>query len=283
MVGKDNVVGQGCLVPSETRVEASIVIENVTKTFAATGREVRALGPVSLHVQPREFLTIVGPSGCGKSTLINLVAGLFPVTSGTIRIDGAPVAGVPKDIGYVFQQYTRTLLPWRTVYRNAELGLEIRGVPFHARRAPVLRALEMMGLVETAEQRPYELSGGMQQRLVIARTLAYNPRVLLMDEPFGALDAQTRELLQDDLLRIAAAERKTTIFITHDIREALYLGDRVVVMSARPGRILEIVQPGFPQPRRPEVKLDLEFTRLAAAIWGLLRPEVAGRARGGSP
>jgi NitT/TauT family transport system ATP-binding protein len=207
------------------------------------------------------------------------VAGLLPPTSGEIRIDGVPVTGVPKDIGFVFQQYTRTLLPWRTVYRNAELGLELRGVPEAARREPVVRALWMMGLEDFAQQRPYELSGGMQQRLALARTFAYNPRILLMDEPFGALDAQTRELLQDDLLRVVGAERKTTLFITHDIREALYLGDRIVVMSARPGRILEIVEPGFPQPRRPELKLTPEFSKLAAEMWDLLRPETTLRMR----
>lgn len=262
-------------------MKAFIDIREVTKTFSRDGREVCALGPITLEVASQEFLTVVGPSGCGKSTLINLIAGLLPMTAGEIRIDDTPVTRVPADIGFVFQQYTRTLLPWRTVYRNAELGLEIRGVPAEKRRAPVMHALEMMGLAEFIEQRPYELSGGMQQRLVIARTLAYQPRLLLMDEPFGALDAQTREIIQDDLLRIVGAERKTMVFITHDIREALYLGDRVVVMSARPGRILEILEPGFSQPRTPEVKLTPEFTKLVAEIWNLLRPEaVIGTTKG---
>lgn len=251
-----------------------IDVREVVKSFPRNGEAVRVLGPITLQIGSEEFLTIVGPSGCGKSTLINLVVGLQPVTAGEIRIDGVRVTGMPKDVGFVFQQYGRTLLPWRTVYRNAELGLELRGVPKEERRAPVMRALEMMGLSHFLDQRPYELSGGMQQRLVLARTLAYNPRILLMDEPFGALDAQTRELLQDDLLRIVRAERKGTVFITHDIREALYLGDRVVVMSARPGRILKVIKPEFQEPKRPEVKRTLEFTKLAADIWDLLRPEV---------
>ncbi len=252
-----------------------ISIREVTKTFGTEAQGVPALAPVNLEIGQGEFISIVGPSGCGKSTLLNLVAGLFMPTRGEIFIDGKKVEGVPENIGMVFQQYSKTLLPWRSVYENIALGLELRGVAEKERRRVVEKYVEFMGLSGFEKKKPYELSGGMQQRVALARTLSYRPSILLMDEPYASVDAQTREVLQEDILRIRERERQTILFVTHDIREAIYLGDRIVVMSARPGRIKGIFAVDFVNARRdPGIKSTAEFNCLAEKVWRLIKDEV---------
>ncbi len=252
-----------------------ISIRGVTKTFGTEANGVPALAPVDLDIDQGEFISIVGPSGCGKSTLLNLVAGLFMPTRGEIFIDGKKVEGVPENIGMVFQQYSKTLLPWRSVYENIGLGLELKGMAEKERRRIVEKYVEFMGLSGFEKKKPYELSGGMQQRVALARTLSYRPSILLMDEPYASVDAQTREVLQEDILRIRERERQTVLLVTHDIREAIYLGDRVVVMSARPGRIKGIFDVNFLNSRRgPGVKSAAEFTSLSEKVWGLIKDEV---------
>ncbi|ADY56829.1 Taurine-transporting ATPase [Syntrophobotulus glycolicus DSM 8271] len=222
-----------------------------------------ALKDFSLDVRESEFLSIVGPSGCGKSTFLDLLSGLSEPTSGGIYIDEKKVEGPALDRGIVMQGYA--LFPWRSVRKNVEYGLEVKGMPKQERREISQKFLELVGLEEFAERYPYELSGGMKQRVAIARALAYDPEVLLMDEPFGALDAQTREILQDELLRIWAATQKTIIFVTHSIDEAIYLSDRVVVLSANPGTLRDI----FPiELRRPRdgVRLTPDYLELTRRI-----------------
>lgn len=252
-----------------------ISIREVTKTFGTESNGIPALAPVNLEIGQGEFISIVGPSGCGKSTLLNLVAGLFMPTRGEIFIEGKKVGGVPENIGMVFQQYSKTLLPWRSVYENIGLGLELKRVPEKERRPIVEKYIEFMGLSGFENKKPYELSGGMQQRVALARTLSYRPSILLMDEPYASVDAQTREVLQEDILRIREREKQTVLFVTHDIREAIYLGDRVVVMSARPGRIKGIFDVAFLDSRRdPGVKSGAEFNSLAEKVWSLIKDEV---------
>jgi len=252
-----------------------ISIREVTKTFGAKTEGLLALRAVSLEIAQGELISLVGPSGCGKSTLLNLVAGLLTPTSGEILIEGKRVSGVPENIGMVFQQYSKTLLPWRTVYENIGLGLELKGMRGKERRPIVEDYIDFMGLSGFERKKPYELSGGMQQRVALARTLSYKPSILLMDEPFASVDAQTREVLQEDILRIREKERQTVLFVTHDIREAIYLGDRAVVMSARPGRIKGVFDVNIRRGRRdPAVKATAEFNSLAEQVWGLIKDEV---------
>jgi NitT/TauT family transport system ATP-binding protein len=222
-------------------MSSAIQIQNVGKSFSVKssrkGAEdaFLALENITLEIKAGEFFVIVGPSGCGKSTLLDLLGGLTRPTSGHILIGGAPVTGPALDRGLVFQQYA--LFPWRTAQKNVEFGLEAKGVPSRERADRAKRFLEMVGLAEFHDRYPHELSGGMKQRVAIARSLAYDPDVLLMDEPFAALDAQTREILQGELLRIWEESGKTIVFITHGIDEAVYLGQRVAIMTSRPGRI----------------------------------------------
>lgn len=258
-----------------------ISIREVTKTFGAEADGVPALASVSLEIEQGEFISLVGPSGCGKSTLLNLVAGLLSPSSGEIFIKGKKVDGVPDNIGMVFQQYSKTLLPWRSVYENIGLGLELKGMPKKERRQIVGKYVDFMGLSGFENKKPYELSGGMQQRVALARTLSYRPGILLMDEPFASVDAQTREVLQEDVLRIREREKQTVLFVTHDIREAIYLGDRVVVMSARPGRVKGLFHVDFFKGRRdPSLKGSAEFNGLSEKVWGLIKDEVLDSLRG---
>lgn len=261
-------------------MSSAIQIQNVGKTFPikpSTRRETAAqaftaLENINLEVKPGEFLVIVGPSGCGKSTLLDLLGGLVAPSSGRILIDGQPVTGPALDRGLVFQQYA--LFPWRTALQNIEFGLEAKRVGRRERAERARHFLAMVGLEGFGDRLPHELSGGMKQRVAIARSLAYDPGVLLMDEPFAALDAQTRETLQDELLRIWQASGKTIVFITHGIDEAVYLGQRVAVMTSRPGRIKEVVDiPFVARGREEDLRSDPAFAQLRHRIWGLLRDE----------
>ncbi|MFI6182579.1 MULTISPECIES: ABC transporter ATP-binding protein [unclassified Nonomuraea] len=259
---------------SETGVRTKIGIRNVGKEFTVRDAEepFTALSGIDLDVREGEFLTLVGPSGCGKSTLLDLVAGLTAPTTGEIVVNGAPVTGPGLDRGIVFQQYA--LFPWRTALANVAFGLEAKGVPRAERTERARRHLELVGLSGFEDRYPHELSGGMRQRVAIARSLAFDPDVLLMDEPFAALDAQTRESLQEELLRIWQHTRKTVIFITHGIDEAVYLGQRVAVMTSRPGRIKEIIEVEFDS-REGDLRAHPRFGEYRHHVWGLLRDEVA--------
>ncbi len=207
------------------------------------------LRSIDLEVRKGEFVCLVGPSGSGKTTLLRLIAGLMRPTSGSVEFEGNPVTGPSRTRAVVFQDYVNALLPWRTVAKNVELALEVRQVPVAERRPLIDGLLKKVGLSRVAEHYPGQLSGGMQQRLQIARCLAQEPHILLMDEPFGALDALTRQTLQDELLRICREQGVTAIFITHDLEEAIYLGDRVLVLSANPGEIIDQIEVDLPSPR----------------------------------
>src|SRR5579871_4222217 len=220
--------------------QAQIVVERVNHTYRPPrGRPVLALSDISLDIRPREFLALLGPSGCGKSTLLYLVGGFLPTEGGRITVEGKPVTSPGPDRGIVFQHFA--LFPWKTVRANILYGLERQGMPRPEREKRAQAFIDLVGLKGFEDSYPSHLSGGMKQRTAIARTLAFDPDVLLMDEPFGALDAQTRALMQTELLAILARAPKTVIFVTHDVQEAVYLADRIAVMSARPGRIKAIV------------------------------------------
>src|SRR5437588_9704473 len=238
---------------------AQITVERVSHTYRpARGREVLALDEVSLAVAPREFVALLGPSGCGKSTLLYLIGGFLPVEKGAIRIEGTPVAGPGPDRGVVFQHFA--LFPWRTVRANVRYGLEKLGLAREEQERRAQAHIELVGLKGFEDSYPSQLSGGMKQRAALARTLAVDPKMLLMDEPFGALDAQTRSLMQAELLGIWQRSPKTVVFVTHDVVEAAYLADRVAVMSARPGRIKAIVDTRFdkndPEVVKPKAFVD---------------------------
>ncbi|MGB3373228.1 MAG: ABC transporter ATP-binding protein [Rhodococcus sp. (in: high G+C Gram-positive bacteria)] len=252
---------------------AKLVLDGVTKQFATRSDKepLTAVDDISLEVAAGEFLVLVGPSGCGKSTLLDLLGGLTEPTAGRILLDGTPITGPGLDRGIVFQQYA--LLPWRTARHNIEFGLEAQGLPKKERREIAQRYLELVGLDGFAEHYPHELSGGMKQRVAIARSLAFDPEVLLMDEPFAALDAQTRESLQDELLRIWKATGKTIVFITHGIDEAIYLGQRVAVLTSRPGRIKTVVDVAIDRDVA-DVRSSAQFRSLRHHVWTLLHGEV---------
>jgi len=250
-----------------------ISICRVGHIFRSKGRRVQALLETDLQVHDREFLTIVGPSGCGKSTLMNLIIGLFPPSSGEILYRGERRTGVNRSIGYVTQ--ADNLYPWRTLRQNVEFPLELRMVAAPERRERAERLIHRVGLAGFEDCYPHELSGGMRQRANIIRTLVYEPEVILMDEPFGPLDAQTRLILQNQLLELWQEERKTIIFITHDLSEAVALADRVVVMSARPGRIKTIASVPIPRPRDLfEIHADERFRETYRMMWDSLEEEV---------
>ncbi|QYC44170.1 Bicarbonate transport ATP-binding protein CmpC [Nonomuraea coxensis DSM 45129] len=242
-----------------------ISFRNVSKSFPLKGGDFLALDRVDLDIADREFVTVVGPSGCGKSTLMSMAAGLTEPGTGDILLDGAPVAGPGPDRGVIFQQYA--LFPWLTVRKNVEFGLKLMNLPQDERRKRAEHAIELVGLSDFADALPKTLSGGMKQRCAIARAYAVGPQVLLMDEPFGALDALTRVQLQDQLLDTWSRERRTVMFITHDVDEAVYLANRVVVMAARPGRIHRVIDVDLPYPRTEEVRLSPEFSRIRNEVW----------------
>jgi NitT/TauT family transport system ATP-binding protein len=257
-------------------VSGGIHVDGVRHRFHGRAGVVEALAGVDLRVQPAEFLSIVGPSGCGKSTLLRLVAGLLRPTAGRIVVDGVPVERPHPEVGFVFQQ--PALLPWRSVVRNIALQLEMRGrdaAPYRARIAGLIR---LTGLEGFEQSLPHELSGGMQQRVSLCRALVHEPTLLLMDEPFGALDAMTRETLSLELQRVWMQQRKTVLFVTHSIAEAIFLGDRVAVMTPRPGRIARTVDVALPRPRRFGDMAEPAFTDAMAAVRELLDAALAARA-----
>jgi NitT/TauT family transport system ATP-binding protein len=252
----------------------AIRVEGVRKTFATGGREVVALDGIDLEVAAGEFVCLLGPSGCGKSTLLNAVAGFSPPTSGRILAGGREVTSPGPDRAMVFQEYA--LFPWMTVAENVAFGLEVKGTPAAEIRATVDAWLAKLGLTDFRDRFPKDLSGGMRQRVAIARVLAIDPPVLLMDEPFGALDALTRRNLQDELLRIWSGSGKSVLFVTHGIEESLYLADRVVVMTYRPGAVKEVIPVSLPRPRDPS---SSEFSALSRRITALVMEEQARHQR----
>jgi NitT/TauT family transport system ATP-binding protein len=251
-----------------------LVLDKVNLAYGnrATGSSFLALSEVSLAVDRGEFVTIVGPSGCGKSTLLMLIAALLAPSSGSLTLNGRPIARPGGDRALVFQDFA--LLPWRTVLANVELGLELKGASKAQRREAARRYVAMVGLRKFENSYPHQLSGGMRQRVGIARALSVEPEVLLMDEPFGALDAQVRQVMASELLRIWERDKKTILFVTHDIDEAIYLADRVVVMSASPGRVIREIRVPIPRPRRLEVRNTPEFTAYRQQIWNLLEEQI---------
>ncbi|MDD6919100.1 ABC transporter ATP-binding protein [Anaerococcus sp.] len=240
-------------------------IDNVYKEYVTRKGKTVALNGVSLDIKENEFICVVGPSGCGKSTLLNNIAGLDNPTSGNIYLDGKPIEGTGVERGVVFQQYA--LFPWRTVLRNVTFGLEMQNVPKQEAEDRAMKYIKSVGLEGFEHAYPKELSGGMKQRVAIARAYAVNPEILLMDEPFGALDAQTRVQLQQELLDTWQREKKTCFFITHDVDEAVILAQRVVIMSARPGRIKKVVDIDIPYPRTQDIKTSPRFVELKNMIW----------------
>ena len=246
-------------------------IDNVKKVFDGRGGEMVALNGVSMDILDNEFICVVGPSGCGKSTLLNIIAGLSEPTSGAVYCNGKEVQGTGTERGVVFQQYA--LFPWLTVRKNVIFALEMRGVKGKEAQEEAMTYLKMVDLEKFADHYPKELSGVMKQRVAIARAYAAKPEVLLMDEPFGALDAQTRTQLQTELIATWEKEKKTCFFITHDVDEAILLAQRVVIMSARPGRIKEIVPIDIPHPRNQETKMTPQFMELKNHIWGQVYQE----------
>lgn len=248
-----------------------IQVDRACREFS--GGQVEAFSGLTFEVYEHEIVCIVGPSGCGKTTLLRCIDGLLPLSAGAIRIDGAMVSGPPARVAMVFQHFG--LLPWKTVAANAEYGLKLAGVPRERRDVQVAQTLKLVGLAGFERAYPYQLSGGMQQRVGLARALATAPEILLMDEPFAALDAQTRELLQEELLRILEHETNTIVFVTHSIDEALLLGDRVIVLTARPARVKEILPVPFPHPRTlATLRTDPVFGDLRTRVWELLRQEL---------
>jgi NitT/TauT family transport system ATP-binding protein len=250
---------------------SDIVVEGLSYLYKpARGREVLALDDVSLQIRSQEFIALLGPSGCGKSTLLYLIGGFLSTDKGSISVGGKPVAGPGPDRGVVFQHFA--LFPWKTVRANVLYGLEKLGLPREERERRAQSFIDLVGLRDFEDSYPSQLSGGMKQRAAIARTLAIDPAILLMDEPFGALDAQTRHLMQSELLSIWQRSPKTVIFVTHDVREAVYLAERVVVMSARPGRVKAIVETKFDR-SDPDLFKTPAFIDKIDEIWGLVRDE----------
>ena len=246
-------------------------IDNVYKEYQGRNGKTIALNGVNLDIKENEFICVVGPSGCGKSTLLNIIAGLLEPTSGTVMLDGKVIEGTGVERGVVFQQYA--LFPWRTVLKNVMFPMEMKKVPKDEAEAIARKYIKSVGLEGFEKSYPKELSGGMKQRVAIARAYAANPEVLLLDEPFGALDAQTRVQLQTELLETWEKEKKTCFFITHDVDEAIILAQRVIIMSARPGRIKKIVDIDIPYPRTQATKTDPRFLELKSEIWNQVYQE----------
>ncbi|MGE3247637.1 MAG: ABC transporter ATP-binding protein, partial [Beijerinckiaceae bacterium] len=257
----------------EPNAKPALRIENAAKTFVTPHGDVRALDPVSLDIKQGEFIAIIGPSGCGKSTLMNIVGGLIEDYEGTVEVDGVPMRGCHKEIGMVFQE--ESTFPWRTALDNVAFPLEAAGIGKAERHATAMELLHLVGLDGFENRFPAELSGGMRQRIAIARTLAFKPRILLMDEPFAALDEQTRLLLGDKVLQIQQELNQTTMLITHNIAEAVQLADRVLIMTFRPGCIKRVVDIDLPRPRSSKMMGGERFGHFVATIWEDLREEAS--------
>jgi NitT/TauT family transport system ATP-binding protein len=252
----------------------SICVKNLNKCYRVREGDLPALSAVDMEVGDGEFVSIVGPSGCGKSTLLYILGGFIRADSGAIEVGGKPVTGPGTDRGVVFQEYA--LFPWLTVTQNIRYGLEMTGVARREREETVRRLVRTIGLEGFEHRFPRELSGGMKQRVAIARTLAYDPSILLLDEPFGALDAQTRETMQDELLRLWQATRKTVVMVTHDVNEAVYLSDRVLVMSQRPGRMVAEFSIAIDRSgNRETTMLNADFNAVRNEVWLAVRRQVA--------
>ncbi|MCG8350921.1 MAG: ABC transporter ATP-binding protein [Chloroflexales bacterium] len=263
---------QTTAVVAEDRLSHKLNLYDISMVYRTRrGGSVVAVDRLALHVGDREFVSIVGPSGCGKSTVLRMVAGLVQPSSGVVLLDGTPVTEPGEDRGMVFQSYT--LFHWLTIQRNVEFGSRLQRMPSAERAAIARRYIELVGLRGFETAYPKELSGGMMQRVALARALANDPDVLLMDEPFGALDAQTRVIMQELLLDLWQRQPKTILFVTHDIEEAIFLSDRIYVMSVRPGRIKAELRMPFSRPRTPEIMVDPVFTKLKHDIFGMIRDE----------
>ena len=259
---------------------SKLQVSGLSKYFYGRGAEIRqVLDRIEVCIEDGEFVCIVGASGCGKTTFIRCVGGLLRAEEGEIRIDGTPVVGPGPDRGFVFQN--DSLFPWRTVMHNVLFGLEVRHRPLRDSRLVGERLLKLVGLSGFENHYPSELSGGMRQRVNLARALAVDPDILLMDEPFASLDAQTREIMQRELLKIWSQQRKTVLFITHQIDEAIYLADRVLVFSYRPGRLSADIRIPFPRPRELALKREPEFLRYVDKVWGLIEEEVVSAMQAG--
>jgi NitT/TauT family transport system ATP-binding protein len=267
--GTIDATADDVMAGSSASAAPKIQIEGVSKWFGGTTHPTPALLDISLEVHTNEFVCLLGPSGCGKSTLLNIVAGFIPPSVGRVLADGTAVAAPGPDRGVVFQEYA--LFPWLTVEENVEFGPKLKGIPRPERQQVAEKYLDLVGLSAHRRKFPAQLSGGMKQRVAIARALANNPTVILMDEPFGSLDAQTREVMQEELSRLQRLEHKTILFVTHSIREAVYLADRVVVMTSSPGRIKDIVRVDLSEPRD---KFSQEFTHYESDITHILKEEV---------
>ncbi|MBE9077786.1 ABC transporter ATP-binding protein [Romeria aff. gracilis LEGE 07310] len=255
----------------EQSVKGAVQIEGLSVSFHRQGRENRVLEEIQLGIRPGEFACLLGPSGCGKSTLLNLVAGFIKPTAGYVTVDQQPITRPGADRGFVFQQYS--LLPWKTTFQNIELGLKIRGLSKPSRRELVDDYLNRVGLYKHRNSYPYQLSGGMQQRASIVRALVNSPSVLLMDEPFAALDAQTRHMMQELLLDIWEDLKTTVIFVTHDIEEAIFLGDRLYIMGVQPGHIKAELPIRLSRPRHFDDTLSTEFINLHRQVFECIREE----------
>ena len=255
-----------------------IQLDNVSKVFPTRKGDVVAVRDFSHEIQKGEIVTLVGASGCGKTTVLNMVAGFLAPTSGQVLLDDRPITGVEPRCGMIFQSYA--LFPWLTVRKNVEFGPKLNHIPKKVRREEARKYIEMVGLEGFEDAYPGELSGGMRQRVALCRVLANKPDILLCDEPFAALDAMTRQVMQQELLRIVAESGQTVFFITHSIDEALILSDKVVVMSARPGRVKEVYDIDLPHPRKVEVQLTDKYLELKRKIWDIVEEEVKASMRG---
>jgi ABC-type nitrate/sulfonate/bicarbonate transport system ATPase subunit len=258
--------------PDGAPSEAKVSVRNLEKRFVGPRTPesgVLALHDVSLDVRDREFLTVIGPSGCGKTTLLRIIAGLVPFDSGTVTVDGRPLAGPGADRAMVFQNFA--LLPWATTLDNVAFGLRLRGMAEKERHEIARHWIRLVGLQGFEDRLPKELSGGMQQRVGLARALTVDPQILLMDEPFGSLDEQTRRLLQEELLRIWEEHRKTVVFVTHSMEEAVLLGDRILLMSPRPGQVKELIDVPLGRPRGREAERDPKLLETREYLWEQLR------------
>jgi NitT/TauT family transport system ATP-binding protein len=281
MTGSTGKVQTGTGVMTDV-AQTKIAIEGVHKHFSWTraGKKhhVHALDDISLDIRNGEFLAVIGPSGCGKTTLLKIIGGLAEFDEGSVRIDDEHIDGPGPDRSIVFQSFG--LFPWKTVFENVAFPLHIRKLSKEEIRSRSMNHLEMVGLGKFAESYPHQLSGGMQQRVGLARALATDPEILLMDEPFGAIDAQTRELMQEELTRIWSASQKTVLFITHDLDEAVYLADRIVVLTRQPGRVREVIEVGLPRPRwEYDVRSHPRFAEVRARIWSMLRADLIEEGR----